>query len=173
MADRDALLAELDAERTAFADLLETVDAELATAPGVVDDWSVRDLVVHLAFWCEHATEAIALAVAGRGAEFAYASGDTDRMNADLITKSRRTSPGAAVDREARAYEAFSRALASLDPALLGLRLGNGDTVEEVIRYDGPEHYREHTEHLRAWFGEDGAEEEHDAGTSSHAERAN
>ena len=154
MADLDALLAELDAERGAFADLLETVDAELVTAPGVVDDWSVRDLVVHLAFWCEHATEAIALAVAGRGAEFAYSNADTDRMNADLLTESRRTSPAAAVDREARAYESFSAAVATLDSALLGLRLGNGDTVEAVIRYDGPDHYREHTEHLRAWFGE-------------------
>jgi Mycothiol maleylpyruvate isomerase N-terminal domain len=150
----DELLAELESERGAFADLLETVDAELVTAPGVVDDWSVRDLVVHLAFWCEHATNAINLGVAGRGAEFAYASGDTDRMNADLLTESRRTSPAAAVDREARAYEAFAAAVAALDPTLLDLRLGNDDTVEAVIRYDGPDHYREHTEHLRAWFGE-------------------
>ena len=152
----DELLAELEAERAAFADLLETVDAELVTAPGVVDDWSVRDLVVHLAFWCEHATRAIDLATAGRGAEFAYASGDTDRMNADLLTESRHTSPAAAVDREARAYEAFCGAVAAMDPALLDLRLGNGeDSVEEVIRYDGPDHYREHAEHLRAWFGEE------------------
>jgi hypothetical protein len=151
----DELVAELDAERAAFADLLETVDAELVTAPGVVEDWSVRDLVVHVAFWCEHGAEALALAVAGRGAEFSYDPRDTDRMNADLLEESRRTSPAAAADREARAYEGFAGALTALDPALLGLRLGNGDTVEEVIRYDGPDHYREHTEHLRAWFGTD------------------
>ena len=160
MADRETLLAELEAERAAFADLLETVDAELVTAPGVVDNWSVRDLVVHVAFWSEHATGALARAIAGRGDEFAYAKGDTDRMNADLLDESQRTSPAEAVDREARAYEAFSGAVASLDPALLGLRLGNGDTVEEVVRYDGPDHYREHTDHLRAWFGEDGSDEE-------------
>ena len=151
----DELLVELESERVAFADLLETVDAELVTAPGVVEDWSVRDLVVHLAFWCAHATRAINLAIAGRGAEFAYASGDTDRMNADLLTESRHTSPAAAVDREAGAYEAFCAAIAALDPTLLDLRLGNGDTVEAVIRYDGPDHYHEHTEHLRAWFGEE------------------
>ena len=33
--------------------------------------------------------------------------------------------------------------------------LGNGDTVEAVIRYDGADHYAEHTAHLRAWFGAD------------------
>jgi hypothetical protein len=156
----DELVAELDVERAAFAALLETVDAELVTAPGVVDDWSVRDLVVHVAFWCEHGTDALALAVAGRGAEFSYDPRDTDRMNAELLAESRRTSPASAVDREARAYETFAGALGDLDPALLGLRLGNGDTVEEVIRYDGPDHYREHTEQLRAWFGEDHSEEE-------------
>jgi hypothetical protein len=156
----DELLAELDAERAAFADLLETVDAELVTAPGVVGDWSVRDLVVHVAFWCEHGADALALAVAGRGAEFSYDPRDTDHMNADLLEQSRRTSPASAVDREARAHETFAGSLAALDPELLGLRLGNGDTVEEVIRYDGPDHYREHTEHLRAWFGEDHAGED-------------
>jgi mycothiol maleylpyruvate isomerase-like protein len=174
MSGVDELLAELEAERAAFVEVLESVDLELVTAPGVVDDWSVRDLVVHVAFWSEHATEALALAAAGRGAEFAYAKRDTDRMNADLLTESRRTSPPAAVDREDRAYEAFARSVAALEPAFLGLRLGNGDTVEEIIRYDGPDHYREHTDHLRAWFGEEeeeGAEE--GTGASSHAERAN
>jgi hypothetical protein len=39
-----------------------------------------------------------------------------------------------------------------LDPALLDLTLGNGDTVAAVVRYDGPDHYAEHTEHIRAWF---------------------
>ena len=160
MADRLTLLAELEAERGAFADLLETVDAELVTAPGVVDDWSVRDLVVHLAFWCEHATEALSLAGTGRGDEFAYSTVDTDGMNADLLPESRRISPSAAVEREARAFEAFAAAVAALEPALLDVRLGNGDTVEQVIRYDGPDHYREHTEHLHAWFGEDQTDEE-------------
>ena len=149
----DELVAELEAERAAFVEVLGSVDLELVTAPGVVEDWSVRDLVVHVAFWSEHAAEALSLATAGRGAEFAYDDTQTDSMNARLLTESRRTPPQAAIEREALAYEAFAAAVAALDPALLDLALGNGDTVEEVIRYDGPDHYREHTEHLRAWFG--------------------
>jgi hypothetical protein len=34
--------------------------------------------------------------------------------------------------------------------------------VEKVVRYDGPDHYREHTEHLRAWFGEDPTDDDDD-----------
>jgi hypothetical protein len=155
MSRTEELLAELEAEHDEFLAALEAVDLELVTAPGVVEDWSVRDLVVHVAFWAEHATEALALAATGRGDEFAYDTAETDSMNARLLEESRQIKPGDAVDREERAFEALASAVAALDPSLLELRLGNGDTVAKVIGYDGPEHFREHTAHLRAWFSED------------------
>lgn len=156
----ESLLAELAAEHEAFVAALEAVDLELVTAPGVVEDWSVRDLVVHLAFWAEHATQALRLAADGRGDEFAYDTAQTDAMNARLLEEAQQVTPGAAIDREERAYDDLHAAVWALDPALLEVRLGNGDTVAEVIGYDGPEHYREHTAHLRAWFGEDGEDSE-------------
>jgi len=81
-------------------------------------------------------------------------------MNARLLVESRQTAPSAAIDREERAFDALVAALGDLDPALLDIRLGNGDTVAEVIGYDGADHYREHTAHLRAWFDEDPDDEE-------------
>ena len=160
----EALLAELTTERESFLAALESVDLELVTAPGVLEDWSVRDLVVHVAFWAEHAAAALRLAAAGRGAEFDYDTAQTDAMNARLLEESRRTTPEAAVEREARAFEDLTAAISSLDPLLLDQRLGNGDTVAEVIGYDGAEHYREHGAHLRGWFGDDeGGEEEEEA----------
>ena len=155
MADREALLAGLDGARDAFHDVLAEVDAELATIPGVMDDWSVRDIVFHLAVWCEHASEAVALAAAGRGDEFAYSTGDTDAMNERFLAEGRAMSPAQALVREEAAFAAFRDSVATLDPGLLGIKLGNGDTVAEVVGYDGAEHYAEHTEHLRAWFGAD------------------
>ena len=159
LARRDAVLAELDAARDAFHAALADVDAELVTAPGVVGDWSVRDLVVHVAFWDEHAVGALELAQGGRGAEFAYRSGDTDAMNARLFAETQDVTLRAALEREASAFADFRERLARLDPGLLDMRLGNGDSVEEVIRYDGPDHYAEHTEHLRAWFTDAGDED--------------
>ena len=154
------LLAELAVEHDAFVAALEAVDLDLVTAPGVVEEWSVRDLIVHVAFWAEHATDALRLAAEGRGGEFAYDTAQTDAMNARLLTESRNLTPTAAVEREESAYEGLVAAISGLDPALLDVRLGNGDTVADVIGYDGPAHYREHTAHLRAWFGEDPADEE-------------
>ena len=154
------LLAELASEHDAFGTALEAVDLDLVTAPGVVEDWSVRDLVVHVAFWAEHAAEAIRLVATDRGDTFNYDTAETDAMNARLLVESRLITPAAALDREGHAFENLVTALGGLDPALLDLKLGNGDTVAEVIRYDGPDHYREHTAHLLAWFGDDDADEE-------------
>ena len=151
----DELLAALDAGRDDFLDALGNVDADLVTVPGVMDDWSVRDLVVHVAAWAEHATHALDLVSSGRGAEFDYSTEQTDAMNERILAEGRTTSPAAALAREEAAFGAFRACVAALDPGLLHRRLGNGDTVADVIRYDGPDHYAEHTAHLRAWFEDD------------------
>lgn len=159
----ESLLDRLDAARQAFLDALEAVDADLVTVPGVMADWSVRDIVVHVAAWCEHGDHALALAQAGRGDEFAYSTAETDAMNARILEEARRTSPSAALEREDEAFTRLRDRVAGLDPALLPMRLGNGDTVADVIAYDGPDHYAEHTEHLRAWFSADEEDAEMDA----------
>ena len=151
----DALLDELDVARASFHAALADVDAALVTIPGVVGDWSVRDLVVHVAAWCEHAVAAIDLASAGRGAEFGYSRDETDAMNERILAEGRALSPSAVLAREEAAFTAFRERVAGADAELCAQRLGNGDTVEAVIRFDGPEHYAEHTAHLRAWFGDD------------------
>jgi hypothetical protein len=148
-------MAALDAARDDFLEALGAVDADLVTVPGVMGDWSVRDLVVHVAAWAEHAAAALDLATAGRGAEFAYSTAETDAMNERLLAEGRSTTPSRALAREQAAFAGLRQRVEGLDPALLDLRLGNGDTVAEVIRYDGPDHYAEHTAHLREWFGSD------------------
>jgi Protein of unknown function (DUF1706) len=160
VADRSSLLRDLDASREAFLEALSQVDLELATVPGVMEDWSVRDVVHHLAVWCEHGSEALDLASHGRAASFSYSSADTDAMNARFLEEGRSSSPADALAREEAAFEGFRARIAGLDEALLALELGNGDAVEAVIVYDGPEHYDEHTAHLRAWFGTDAGEDE-------------
>jgi hypothetical protein len=159
----ERLLAELDAARDDFLAALGDVDADLVAVPGVMEDWSVRDIVVHVAAWDEHASEALELAAAGRGAEFAYSTADTDAMNVRILETARATAPAAALAREEAAFVDFRSRVADLDPALLTLALGNGDTVAEVIGYDGAEHYAEHTAHLRAWFAAEDDELEADA----------
>jgi len=159
---RDKLVTELQAAREAFAGAVADVDPDLFTAPGLVGDWSARDLVAHVAFWCDHGGDALELAASGKGGDFDYDSSQTDAINEEVFAGSSTLTPMEAYEREQVAFERFRDALSELDPALLDLTLGNGDTVEAVVRYDGPDHYAEHTEHLRAWFtghGESGDDE--------------
>lgn len=148
----DALVAELEEARNTFQAALTDVDPDLFTAPGLVGDWSARDLVEHVAFWSDHGADALELAASGHGADFEYDSSQTDAMNAETFAASSAMTPMEVTEHEQVAFERLRDDLAALDPTLLDLTLGNGDTVEAVIRYDGPAHYVEHTEHIRAWF---------------------
>ena len=142
------LLEELDREREAFVLALDGLPEPEGRA--IVERWDGRDLVIHAAFWSEHGASAVELAAAGRGNEFDYDNTQTDAMNAATAAAGHGTSLADARAREDAAYQRFRRAVAALDEELLDLRLGNGDTVEAVIRYDGPDHYAEHAEHVRA-----------------------
>jgi hypothetical protein len=142
------LAAELERERQAFITALEAVPNPEGRK--VVETWDARDLVVHVAFWSDHGADALQLASTGRGARFDYDSSQTDAMNAATAAAGHATSLLDARAREATAYERFHSMLAALDDELLDLQLGNGDSVEDVVRYDGPDHYAEHSAHLRA-----------------------
>jgi hypothetical protein len=142
------LLAELDREHAAFVAALDGLPDPEGRA--LVERWDGRDLVIHAAFWSEHGANAVELAAAGRGGEFDYDSSQTDAMNAATAAAGRATSLADAREREDAAFRRLRRAVADLDDELLDLRLGNGDSVEAVIRYDGPDHYAEHAEHMRA-----------------------
>jgi hypothetical protein len=61
--------------------------------------------------------------------------------------------------REELAFEAFRKRVLGADPEWLSERDADGDTLEEIILYDGADHYREHTHDIRAWFAA-GAEAE-------------
>jgi mycothiol maleylpyruvate isomerase-like protein len=142
------LLAELERERRAFLDALDALPNPEGRR--IVESWDGRDLTVHVAFWSDHGANAVRLASAGRGADFDYDQSRTDEMNAEVTARGHGLPLATALEREAAAYERLRAGLAELDEALLDLQLGNGDTVEEVVRYDGPDHYAEHTAQLRA-----------------------
>jgi len=149
---RDRLVNELQDAREAFVGAVADVDPDLFTAPGLVGDWSARDLVAHVAFWSDHGADALELAASGKGGDFDYDSSQTDAINDEVFAGASTLTPMEAYEREQVAFERFRDALSELDPGLLDLTLGNGDTVAAVVRYDGPDHYAEHTEHIRAWF---------------------
>ncbi len=160
------LLDELVGARTAFLAALDDVEPALRTAPGLVGDWSARELVAHLGYWTGHAAEATHRAEQGTLADFGADDPDfdIDAINATVARVGRETDLATVRQREQAAYDALVERLGALDDAWLTATTGYRDSLEQVLREDGPEHYREHTIDLRAWFdGTDVDEDDDDA----------
>ena len=173
----EALLRELQAARDEFMTALADVEPSLLTAPGLVGEWSARELIAHLGYWAGHAAEALHHAEMDRTADFGEDEFDVDERNAVVARVAAETDLGTVRQREEAAFGAFVTRLERADPAWLDEKVSFGDTLERVILDDGAEHYREHTLDLRAWFtgtDEEGdpAEGETDAPDAGGAEGA-
>src|SRR4029078_1152520 len=155
------LLRELQAARGEFLAALADVEPSLLTAPGLVGQWSARELIAHLGYWTGHAAEAIHHAEMGRAADFGEDEHDVDERNAIVARVAAETDLATVRQREEAAFDALVTRLERADPVWLDEKVSYGDTLERVIQDDGPEHYREHTLDLRAWFtGRDEGEDE-------------
>jgi hypothetical protein len=156
-----ALVAELEAARGEFMSALGDVEPDLLTVPGLVGDWSARELIAHIGYWIGHSAEALHAAEQGRLAVFGEDEMDVDERNAVVARVAGETDLGTVRKREEAAYEAMVTRLRRVDPASLDDKVAYGDTLERVVKDDGAEHYREHALDLRAWFNQnEGGDEE-------------
>ena len=153
------LLDGLKAARDEFLAAIGDVDPALRTTPGLVGEWSARELLAHVGYWAGHAAEALHRAEQGELAEFGADELSVDERNAVVARVAAETDYATVATREQGAYEQFAARLAAVDPEGLSERDADGDTLEEIVAFDGADHYREHTLDVRAWFdGSDGAD---------------
>ena len=134
--DEDAAWAEL-------VGLLESLTPEQAEEPGYYPDWSVKDLMAHVASWQAEAEMAFQQM---RNGTYRPAPLDVDELNR-RFHEANRDQPLPVV--RAELWAARTRMLAELNalPAV----------TEEAARWfleSGPEHYREHLPRLRQWVRE-------------------
>jgi hypothetical protein len=157
------LLDGLQAARDEFLVAMADIDPALRLTPGLVEDWSARDLMAHVGYWTGHAAESLHRAEQGELSEFGRDELSVDDRNAVVTRVARETDYATVASREQSAYEAFVERLAAVDPESLSDRDADGDTLEEIIGFDGAEHYREHTLDIRTWFDGKDAPDEADA----------
>jgi hypothetical protein len=144
------LAAELTEARDAFVRELERVEPGSLSTPGLVDEWSGRELVAHVGYWAGHATEIVHAVETGRAGEIGPGEPGTDEVNETVARIARETPLATVRKREAASAEALLQRMLAIDPALLEVALPDGTTLAQAIRADGADHYREHTEALRA-----------------------
>ena len=157
------LVAELEAARGEFTAALAEVEPDLLLAPGLVGEWSARELIAHIGYWTGLAAEALHSAEQGRLADFGEDELDVDERNEVVARVAAETDLATVRQREEAAYAAMLTRLKRVDPAVLDDKVSYGDSLERVIQDDGAEHYREHALDLRAWFHEAQGGDEEDA----------
>lgn len=143
------LVAELVEARDAFLRELDRVEPASLTTPGLVDEWSGRELVAHVGYWAGHATEIIHAVETDRADEAGVGEPPTDEVNATVARIARDTPLATVRKREAASVEALLERLRTLDTTLLAVRLPDGASLAQGIREDGADHYREHAAALR------------------------
>lgn len=149
MPGTDALVDDLRRERDAFLALLANVDPGSMTTPGLVGEWSAREVVAHLGYWAGHATEVIHEVETGRADEAGVGEPSVDEVNATVARVAQATPLATVLKREAASVEALIERLTTMDAALLSSVLPGGATLEEAVREDSSVHYREHAEEVR------------------------
>jgi hypothetical protein len=161
LGELEALASELVAARDEFVAAIADVDPQLLTTPGLAGEWSAREVIAHVGYWAGHAAEAMHHAAQGRTADFGEDDMDVDERNAVVARVAAETELATVRQREQAAFDALLTAIQRADPAWLDERVAYGDSLEQVIRDDGSDHYHEHALDLRAWFT--GADEPDDA----------
>jgi hypothetical protein len=141
-------------ERAGLMEALDSIAPDSLTTPGLVGEWSARELIAHLGYWTGHAIEVIHRFEGGRIEEDDLGGQTVDEVNATVARIARETPLATVRKREEASVEALIERLASLDPALLPQRLPDGATLEAGIREDASDHYHEHAEALRAILAE-------------------
>jgi hypothetical protein len=116
--------------------------------PGVVDAWSVRDIIAHVTWWEEEALTYLPLVLAGgKPPRYSMTYGGIDAFNAQMTEQKRSLSLSEVLRQR---DETHQRLIDFLQ------RVPEDQFVRETrfrrrLRLDTYSHYREHAEQIRKW----------------------
>lgn len=129
----------------AWSDFLEAIDGipdDRMDEPGVAGEWSVKNLLGHIAFWEDRAVGHIERALAGQPEE--ESDDEVEALNADdHAARQHRT-----LSEERTALHRTHAAVIEQLESVAGL---DATDLDEAIRWDTYQHYAEHAPDIRDW----------------------
>ncbi|MBI3455927.1 MAG: DinB family protein [Candidatus Rokubacteria bacterium] len=138
--------------RAATLRLLARMPEEVLRRPRTQGEWSIKDVLTHIAGWEEEGTRRLKLIARGRGDRVVWyeTMADADRFNARAVRAGRRLGPRALLRRLARARADLVRALSRVPPWALG-DPGAGLPVTVWLREFAWTHEGAHRQEIREW----------------------
>jgi hypothetical protein len=141
-ADVHELLRRINDGWSDFLDAIDGIPDERMAEPGVAGEWSVKNLLGHIAFWEDRATSHIERALAGL----------PDEESDEVVEGLNAADHAARQDRtlsEERA--ALHRAHAAVIELLESVESLDAADLDEAISWDTYRHYAEHVPDIREW----------------------
>jgi hypothetical protein len=151
---RDRLLRSLDAAWEAFTSSYAGLSRKDLLQPGVIRDWSVRDIIVHVTTWEEEAVKHLPGILAGRRPpRYSVTYGGIDAFNALMTEKKKGLSLAEVFRQQAAAHRRVVRLIERTPDD----QLAGGSRWRRRLRLDTYGHYPGHTEAIRRWRRQRGA----------------
>lgn len=150
--DKTKVKAELNEAWDGIRRLVESLSERELTEPGVVDQWSIKDLLGHMAFWAEKSARDLALVTEGRAGEIETPGSDEILNEWNKRESERRSNLSATELRDEwlHSFEAVAAAFHAVPAEKLDIDV-KGWTVAHRFAEDTYEHYNEHADQIRAW----------------------
>lgn len=151
---RAELLARLDQSYQCVMTLISPLSATQLETPGVVGDWSIKDLLAH---FIAHEQFALAeLAHAQRGEAYDPGPGGSDAINARAVAEQGGASAASVLRDWQASYQRVVSAVCALSDAEFDpegpLAQTLGDTIDGALANNSYEHYAEHLPAIEAWL---------------------
>ena len=151
--DKPTILHKVETEYQAFADLLAPLDGWQLTTPGVVGDWSIKDVLIHLT--ASHKELATILQAALQNTDMTE---DVKCLNEQFASAARARPLRDVWAAFQITYEQMRRGLEALNDKVLQnsqqLAWLDGMTLQQVIACDTYDHYEEHAQAIHLWLAE-------------------
>jgi uncharacterized protein (TIGR03083 family) len=145
---KQQVLTKLDRAWTEFSETFQGLSPAQMEAPGVMENWSVKDLIAHVATWENEALTHLPHILEGvRPPRYADAYGGLDAFNA-LMTEKKRSLPLIEVLEQ---FEATHRKLVAYLATAPEEQFATETRFRRRLRLDTYSHYPLHTRAIQAW----------------------
>jgi len=149
------LLEAIQKERAAFEAALAGLTAEQMTAPGVMGEWSVKDILGHVAMWESRLVTILYSIERGVAPKMLHGQAEVDKVNAESFTEQRER----LLDRVLADFHAVHiQLIKRLDlikerdlTAAKRFEWMEGEPLEKLVAGDTFEHYAEHRPAIETW----------------------
>jgi uncharacterized protein (TIGR03083 family) len=155
MGTKDTAIQKLEKSWSQLRSVVESVPEEEVAAPGIVEEWSLKDLLGHMAFWSERAAVTVRAVDAGKPGDIPRGEGPNwvDEWNRREYLARKDKSFKDIRAEWITAHEHARKALEGTTDEALNQKFGQGKLIG-YFEGDTWTHYDEHAEQIKTWLRE-------------------